>query len=84
MPAQHKNKQPRDSYPSDLSDAQWRRIQPYLPKPKSNATIGGRPVEMNFREIIDACMYLTRTGCAWRMLPHDFPNWKIVYHYFDT
>lgn len=84
MSTQNKNKHKRDSYPTDLTDAQWRRVQPHLPKSKSNKLIGGRPREVNFREIINACLYQVRTGGAWRMLPHDFPGWKLVYHYFDT
>lgn len=84
MSTQNKNKQERDSYPTDLTDAQWRRIQPHLPKTKSNKQIGGRPQEVNFREVINACLHQVRTGGAWRMLPHDFPHWKTVYRYFDT
>lgn len=84
MSAQNKNKQPRRSYPTDLSDAQWRRIQPHLPKTKSGQKKGGRPRTTDLREVINACFYQVRTGAAWRMLPHDFPEWEIVYHYFDT
>jgi transposase len=84
MSDQNKNKQGRESYPTDLTDAQWHRIQSHLPKPKSNQQIGGRPLEVDFREIVNACLYQVRSGGAWRMLPHDFPKWKIVYHYFDA
>lgn len=38
--------------------------------------------EYSFRDILDAIFYVDRTGCQWRLLPHDFPNWKTVYHYF--
>jgi transposase len=45
---------------------------------------GGRPAKYERLEIINAILYLIRTGCAWRLLPHDFPPWRIVYHYFST
>ena len=68
----------RRAYQTDLSDAQWAFIQPHLPIPKP----GGRPRVHGFREILDAVFYIVRAGCAWRLLPHDFPPWKTVYHYF--
>lgn len=64
-------------YHTDLTDGQWRLIRPLLPKP---AKRGRRPVDR--RQIVNAILYLTRTGCQWRMLPHDFPNWKTVYNNF--
>ena len=45
---------------------------------------GGRPRQVTIRRVIDAILYINRTGCQWRMLPHDFPNWKLVYYYFST
>jgi putative transposase len=68
----------RAVYPSDLTDAQWRRIAPLIPRPKGQ----GRPRKASHREILDAILYLLRSGCAWRLLPHDFPHWKTVYTYF--
>ena len=68
----------RHPYPTDLSDVEWQRIQPYLPAPKS----GGRPRVHTLREILNAIFYIVRSGCTWRMLPHDLPPWKTVYHYF--
>jgi transposase len=66
-----------DSYPSDLTDAQWALIEPMVPvKP------GGRPAKHPRRRIVDAILYVNRTGCAWRQLPHDFPPWDTVYWYF--
>ena len=56
-------------YPSDLSDEQWARLEPLLPPAKP----GGRPRTVNLRAIINALLYVLRSGCAWRMLPHDFP-----------
>lgn len=68
----------RTSYPTDLTDAQWERIAPWVPQPKP----GGRPPDYTRREIVNAILYLTRNGCAWRSLPHDLPPYRIVFHYF--
>jgi len=68
----------RQPYPTDLSDVEWQRIQPYLPAPKS----GGRPQVHSLREILKAIFYIVRSGCTWHMLPHDLPPWKTIYHYF--
>ena len=69
----------RAVYPSDLTDAQWKRVAPLFPK---KTTRRGRPRTASYREILNAILYLLRTGCAWRLLPHDFPHWKTVYTYF--
>jgi transposase len=53
-------------------------IAPYVPAPKP----GGRPEKYPKREILNGIFYILRGGCAWRLLPHDFPPWQIVYHYF--
>ncbi len=68
----------RQPYPSDLSDAQWRILEPLLPPAKP----GGRPRKVNLREVVNAIFYVLRTGCAWRYLPHEFPCRQTVYHYF--
>ena len=68
----------RISYPSDLNDGQWRRLAPWVPPPQS----GGRPAKYERREIVNAILYVTRSGCAWRSLPHDLPPYRIVFHYF--
>lgn len=65
-------------YPSDLTDEQWRRIEPLIPPPKP----GGRPREVDMREVLNAVLYLVRTGCSWRQLPHDFPPWGTVHYYY--
>jgi len=70
----------RAVYPSDLTDAQWRRIARLFPKPHPLGR--GRPRKAPYREIVNAVLYVLRTGCAWRLLPHDFPHWKTVYTYF--
>jgi putative transposase len=70
----------RKAYQTDLSDAEWSRLQAHLPiTPKTHGT---RPRIHDPREILDAIFYVVRGGCAWRLLPHDFPPWKTVYHYF--
>jgi putative transposase len=66
-------------YPSDLSDKEWEVIKPHIPPPRSNR---GRKRVHSYREILNAIFYLLRSGCAWRMLPYEFPPWKTVYHYF--
>jgi putative transposase len=68
----------RKRYPTDLSDEEWKYIEPYLPAPKGN----GRPRTHDLREILNAVFYLLKSGCQWRLLPHDFPRWPTVYHYF--
>jgi len=70
----------RNSYPTDLTDEQWRRLEPWVPAPKS----GGRPAAYSRREIVNAILYLVRNGCTWRSLPHDLPPYRIVFHYFRT
>lgn len=68
----------RTPYPTDLTDAQWQRIDRRVPKPKP----GGRPARYSRRDIINAILYQTRNGCVWRALPHDLPPYRIVFHYF--
>lgn len=68
----------RQIYPSDLTDGEWLVLEPLVPTPK----LGGRPAKYPRREIINAIRYVARTGCAWRLLPHDLPPWQLVYHYF--
>jgi putative transposase len=68
----------RNPYPSDLTDEQWQLIEPLIPKPKP----GGRPRTVCMREVINAILYLNRTGCAWRLLPHEFPPWGTVHYYY--
>jgi len=68
-------------YPSDLSDAEWELIEPLIPPPRSGTPKGGRPAAPR-RDVIDAIMYVVRTGCSWRQLPRDFPAWQTVYGCF--
>jgi putative transposase len=68
----------RRLYSTDLSDAEWACLEEYLPSPEND----GRPRVHSLREILDAIFYALKSGCPWRLLPHDFPPWKTVYHYF--
>ena len=68
----------RKPYPTDLSDAEWAYLEAHL----RNAGGNGRPRIHSPREILNAIFYVVRSGCPWRFLPHDFPPWKTVYHYF--
>src|SRR5712692_232663 len=68
----------RIPYPSDLTDEQWHVLEPMIPPEKH----GGRHREVNMREVINAILYVLRTGCPWRHLPHDFPPWGTVHYYF--
>jgi putative transposase len=72
----------RKPYPTDLTDAQWERLAPYLPRPKSGGPKGGRPRRVELREVVNALFYHARAGGGWRMLPHDLPPWSTVYDYF--
>ena len=68
----------RKPYPSDLTDEQWMLIEPLIPA----ADPGGRPRSVDMREVINAILYFNRGGCAWRMLPHEFPPWGTVHYYY--
>ena len=65
-------------YPTDLTEAEWQRIEGLLPGPSTR----GRRRGVDLREIMNAIRYLVRTGCGWRMLPKDFPPWQTVYWWF--
>jgi putative transposase len=68
----------RRVYPSDVTDEEWAILEPLIPAVKP----GGRPEEIERREIVNGILYVLRSGCPWRMLPHDLPNWSTVYLYF--
>ena len=65
-------------YASDLTDEQWRAVSRLIPPAKP----GGRPRSVEMRSVLNGIFYLTRTGCAWRMLPRDYPPHDTVYYYF--
>ena len=69
-------------YPTDVTDGQFALIEPLLPPAKSDAICGGRPREVDLRDIVNAILYLNRTGCQWRMLPRSFGPWPTVHDYY--
>jgi len=69
--------EPRN-YPTDLTDEQWQILRKLLPQPSRR----GAPRTVCRRAIVNAILYVVRSGCAWRLLPHEFPNWKTVYGIF--
>jgi putative transposase len=87
MPRRHKPARPprtattqtRAVYETDLTDAQWEILRSLLPSPPG----GGRPPKTDRREVVNALLYVLRTGCAWDLLPHDFPPPGTVYDYFS-
>jgi transposase len=71
------------TYPTDLTDEQWRLIGRHLPPAKSGTCKGGRP-PTDRRRVVNGLMYFARSGCQWRMLPKDFGPWPTVHHYYRT
>jgi transposase len=75
----------RPAYPTDLSDARWALIEPVLSAWRADRAAAGlglaEPVR-DLREIVNAILYVNRAGCAWQLLPHDFPPYKTVYDYY--
>jgi putative transposase len=69
----------RKLYATDLTDQQWWLIEPMLPRGRC----GGRPRTTDLREVLNAILYLLRSGCSWRLIPHDLPNWHTIRHYYD-
>ncbi|MDQ4123144.1 MAG: transposase, partial [Acidobacteriota bacterium] len=64
----------RQTYSTDLTDEEWALLSELIPRAKP----GGRPRTTDIREVLNAIFYILRAGCAWRLLPHDFPSWKTV------
>lgn len=69
----------RKGYETDVTDAEWTILEPLVQR----SSTMGRPVKLELREIINALFYWQRTGCQWRLIPADFPNWTSVRYYFD-
>lgn len=63
------------AYPTDLSDSQWHVIEPYLQDKRKR--------KYSYRVVLNAIFYLVKTGCQWRMLPHDYAKWQTVYFCFS-
>src|SRR3954465_14106270 len=78
--ATHSPSGQRATYSTDVTDEQWAILSPLLPPQPSGP---GRRRRVDQREVLNALFYLTRTGCQWRLLPHDFPKWGAVRYYFD-
>jgi putative transposase len=70
----------RKPYPSDITDQEWACLAPYVQQKPGP----GRKRTVDIREVINALTYMTKSGCQWRMLPHDFPAWYHVSYYFYT
>ena len=68
----------RKAYSTDLTDRQWEIIEPFMPAPQKR----GRKRRVDLREVVNAILYISRTGCQWRNLPHDFPPKNTVWYYF--
>src|SRR5215217_8929546 len=68
----------RRAYITDLSEVEWAYLEAHLPTPQPY----GRPRLHSPRELLNAIFYIVRSGCAWRLLPHEFPPWKTIHHYF--
>ena len=64
-------------YPSDLTDAEWEILEPLVKQ------TWGRPRTHDIRQVLNGIFYLNRTGCQWRALPKDYPDWKICHGYFQ-
>jgi putative transposase len=69
-------------YPTDLTDEEWNQIKSLVPAPKSGKDKRGRPIESDRRSLVNAIFYMVRSGCAWRLMPGDFPPWQTVYGYY--
>ena len=69
-------------YPSDLTEKQWSRLWPLLNEPRGERHAGGRPPKYEQRRVVDALLYVVKTGCQWRQLPSNFPPWKTVHEHF--
>ncbi len=67
-------------YPSDLTDEEWALLAPLLERPRRDGR--GKPRTVDRREVVNAILYVLRTGCQWRYLPEGFPHWNTVYWYF--
>ena len=65
-----------EPYTSDIKDNEWERLRRLLPGPKKL----GRPPRYPQRHMLNAIFYITHSGCPWRLMPHEFPHWRLVYY----
>jgi putative transposase len=70
----------RRAYPSDVTDAEWEILEPFIPEVSEDAMVP----TISRREIVNGILYVLRSGCPWRLMPHDLPAWGTVYYYFRT
>jgi putative transposase len=83
MPSHKIKQKTTKKYPQELNNQQWEHLKKLLPQPKKQAHGPGRsPLEL--RQVINAILYVMRSGCSWAMLPNDYPNHKSVYHYYNA
>ena len=78
----HKTTKAAKKYPHELSQKQWKHLRKLLPQSKKQVSGPGRN-PLDLRQVINAILYVMRSGCSWQMLPNDYPNHKSVYHYFN-
>ncbi|MEA3643619.1 MAG: IS5 family transposase, partial [Lamprobacter sp.] len=76
-----KEEKPNVRYPSDMTDQEWEVIEPIINEVETYKT--GRPRDVDLREILNAIFYLNKTGCPWRYLPKDFPDYTLVNYYYN-
>ncbi len=69
-------------YASDLTDVQWARLEPLLTETRGERHAEGRPRKYERRRVVDAMLYVVKTGCQWRQMPSNFPPWKTVHEQF--
>ena len=67
-------------YPSDLREAEWEKLAPLLERKERR----GRKRRVDIRSVVNGLLYWARTGCQWRMIPHEFEHWSVIRYYFDT
>jgi putative transposase len=72
----------RKAYSTDLTDEQWKILEPFFPAVQREDGRNGRKRVYTYREILNGIFYCVRAGCAWHLMPHDLPPWLTCYHYF--
>ncbi len=83
MPTHKTTHEPKKKYPHELNQKQWKHLRKLLPAPKKKPHGPGRP-PLDLRQVVNAILYVMRTGCSWSMLPNDYPKHKSVFHYHNT